>query len=216
MKYISTLLQREVQDLSRIEGLSEMPRLLSLLASRSASLLNFSALSRSLGFSNMTLKRYLSLLQAVFVVHLVPAWTANIGKRLIKSPKVFLNDTGLLGFLCGLTAESLQQRPEMAGILLENFVMQELFKQNCWSDTAPNIFYYRTAGGKEVDFVLEAQDGRVVGIEVKGSSRVQAPDLLLTNSERTVVGVFMLVIVGSVLIFQLLWSGLTYIQDEGR
>jgi predicted AAA+ superfamily ATPase len=174
--YVSTLLQREVKELSHIEGLSEMPRLLSLLASRSGSLVNFSDLSRNLRLSNMTLKRYLALLQAVFITHFVPAWAANIGKRLIKSPKVFLNDTGLLAHLCGITAKNLPERPNMTGVLLENFVMQELFKQREWNDISTNIYYYRTAAGKEVDFLLESAEGRIVGIEVKSTAKAQSAD----------------------------------------
>lgn len=171
--YVSTLLQREVKELSRIEGLSEMPRLLSLLASRSGSLVNFSDLSRNLGLSNMTLKRYLSLLEAVFIVRFVPAWAANIGKRLIKSPKVFLNDTGLLAHLCGITDRNIAERPDLTGILMENFVMQELFKQREWNDIFTHIYYYRTVAGKEADFLLESTDGKIVGIQVKRTAKAQ-------------------------------------------
>jgi predicted AAA+ superfamily ATPase len=175
--YISTLLQRDVKDLSSIEGLSEMPRLLSLLAARSSHMLNMSEISRSLGIAQMTLKRYFSLLQAVFIAALLPAWSGNIGKRLIKAPKLFLNDTGLLGFLSGLTADRIRENPDLSGPLVENFVMQELSKQRGWSDIYVNLFYYRTAAGKEVDFVIESLDGALVGIEVKSASTIRPVDL---------------------------------------
>lgn len=175
--YITTLLQRDVKDLSNIEGISELPRLLSMIAARSGALLNMSDLSRGLGLSNMTLKRYIALLQAVFVVHLLPPWSANIGKRLIKTPKAYLNDTGLLSFLLGADLGRLKGDPNMTGAILESMVMQELSKQRTWNDTAVSLFYYRTASGKEVDFILETLDGRIAGIEVKAASTVRTGDL---------------------------------------
>lgn len=175
--YIATLLQREVRDLARIEGLSEMPRLLSLVAARSGSLVSVSELSRSLGMPQMTLKRYVSLLRAVFIIQVLPAWSGNIGKRLIKTPKIFLNDTGLLGSLSGLNTDRLKRNPDLSGTLLENYVMQELSKQQGWSRTSISLYYYRTAGGKKVDFVLQAADGRIAAIEVKAASTVWQSDL---------------------------------------
>jgi predicted AAA+ superfamily ATPase len=136
-----------------------------------------SEISRSLGIAQMTLKRYFSLLQAVFIAALLPAWSGNIGKRLIKAPKLFLNDTGLLGFLSGLTADRIRENPDLSGPLVENFVMQELSKQRGWSDIYVNLFYYRTAAGKEVDFVIESLDGALVGIEVKSASTIRPVDL---------------------------------------
>ncbi|MFX0198759.1 MAG: ATP-binding protein [Candidatus Hodarchaeota archaeon] len=174
--YISTLVQRDVKDLSRIEGLSKMPRLLSLLAEQVGCLLNMSGLSKKLGISNMTLKRYARLFQAIFIAQLLPAWFGNVGKRLIKAPKVFLNDTGVLTFLLGLNVDQLLINPHKTGPVLENFVLQELNKQKSWSDIRLNLCYYRTATGKEVDFVLESLDGRIVGIEVKSASAVQSID----------------------------------------
>lgn len=173
--YITTLLQRDVQDLSKIEGLSEIPRLLSIVASRSASLLNMSETAREIGLSHMTLKRYIALLEAVFLIRMLPAWFGNIGKRLIKSPKVFLNDTGLLGYLLGINTENLLAAYDKTGPVIENFVMQELDKQKSWSRTQTNLFYYRTAGNKEIDFILETPDRRIAGIEVKAGFTVK-PD----------------------------------------
>lgn len=174
--YISTLLQRDVKDLSQIEGLSEMPRLLSLIAAQSCSLLNMSELSRDLGISHTSMKRYMTLLQAVFIVRLLPAWFGNVGKRLIKAPKAFLNDTGLLAYLSGINADHLLREPGKTGAVVENFVMQEFQKQISWHEVPLNLFYYRTAGGREVDFILETMDGRIVGVEVKSASTVQAND----------------------------------------
>jgi predicted AAA+ superfamily ATPase len=122
------------------------------------------------------MKRYMTLLQAVFIVRLLPAWFGNVGKRLIKAPKAFLNDTGLLAYLSGINADHLLREPGKAGAVVENFVMQELQKQISWNEISLNLFYYRTAGGREVDFILETMDGRIVGVEVKSASTVEAND----------------------------------------
>lgn len=174
--YVTTILQRDVRDLSNIEGLTELPRLLSLLAARVASLVNYAELSRSASMPQSTLKRYISLLQATFLVHTLPAWSGNLGKRLVRSPKLLLCDTGLISSLQGLNAERLASEPNLAGPLLENFVAMELVKQSAWSRTQPRLFHFRTHTGQEVDVVLEDAAGRVVGIEVKASATVGARD----------------------------------------
>ncbi len=123
--YLTTILQRDVRELSNIEALSEIPRLLTLLAARIGSLLNVADISRSLAVSYSTLNRYLALLQATFLVQPLPPWFANVGKRLVKSPKAFLNDTGLAANLLGInSAASLRAAPSAGGIV-ENFVAME-------------------------------------------------------------------------------------------
>jgi predicted AAA+ superfamily ATPase len=176
--YITTILQRDIRDLSRIEGLATIPRLLSLLAVRSGHLLNFSEISRTSGLPQATLKRYMALLEATFLIKLLPPWSANLSKRLVKSPKIFVMDTGLLSYLIGMDKNRFIAEPELAGPLLENFVIMELTKQISWSQTRPQMFHFRTqVGGKEVDIVLEDAAGRIVGIEVKAAHTVKAGDL---------------------------------------
>lgn len=174
--YITTILQRDVTELSRIEGVRELPRLLALIASQSGALVNMSSLSRDAGLVMMTLKRYRALLEAIFFVTRLNAWFKNVGKRLIKTPKLYLTDTGLLSYLMGTNQNRLDADPKFMGQLLENFVMQELFKQASWSATLPRIFYYRSVTGKEVDFILETRSGHIVGIEVKASATVDSSD----------------------------------------
>jgi predicted AAA+ superfamily ATPase len=174
--YVTALLQRDVRDLANIDGLTEMPRLLSLLAARVGGLLNMSELSRSSGIPNSTLKRYLSLLQATFLFQPLPAWSANLGKRLIKSPKIHLIDSGLTAHLAGVTHQRLDRDPLFFGHLLETFVVSELRKQIGWSDTRVNLYHYRTTTGREVDILLEDAAGRLVGLEVKASSTVGRKD----------------------------------------
>lgn len=174
--YVTTILQRDVRDLANIERLTEMPRLLSLLATRAASLLSYSDLSRAAAMPQSTLKRYMALLETVFLVQTLPAWSANLGKRLVKSPKSILCDTGLAAHLQGVDAQRLSAEPVLAGPLLENFVAMELKKQMTWSETRPNLYHFRTQAGREVDLVLEDAAGRLVGVEVKSAATASAGD----------------------------------------
>jgi len=99
--YLATILQRDIQDISKIEGLMELPNLLELIAARAGNLINFADLSRVTRLNAVTLKRYYTLLEVVFLVVEVPAWGNSFEKRLVKRPKVFINDTGLLCYLRG-------------------------------------------------------------------------------------------------------------------
>ena len=168
-------MQRDVRDLSRIEDISVVPRLLSILAARVSGLLNAADISRGAGIAQTTLKRYLCLLETVFLLQELRAWSSNVGKRFVKMPKVFLSDTGLAAHLLNLTEERLNQEPGQFGPLLENFVCMEVRKQATWSKERPQLFHWRTHAQQEVDLVLEA-GGRLAGVEVKASSTVTADD----------------------------------------
>ncbi len=186
--YLTTILQRDVRDLARIEGLADMPRLLALLAGRATGTLNAADLSRTLSVPLSTLKRYLALLEATFLVRLLPAWSANASARLAKAPKLLLADTGLLAHLTGASAERMAIDPGAAGPLLENFAAMELMKQSAWSRSRPALFHFRTASGREVDLVAEHPDGRVVGIEVKAAATVGPSDFRGLEALREVAG----------------------------
>ena len=121
-----------------------------------------------------TLKRYMALLEATFLIQTLPPWFVNIGKRLVKTPKLFLNDTGLLLHLTGADAARLRRDAMLCGAVLENFVVMELLKQRGWSKVRPSLHHFRTHNGDEVDIVLEDAAGRVVGIEVKAAGGVTA------------------------------------------
>ena len=145
--YISTLLQRDVRDLAHIDRLADMPRLLSVLAARTGNLMNMSELSRTTGIAFSTLRRYLGLLEATFVLQIIPAWSTNLSKRLVKSPKIFLIDGGLSAYLIGQTDPRTFQESTQFGHLLEAFVVMELRKQIGWSETHCRIYHYRSSSG---------------------------------------------------------------------
>jgi len=175
--YVNTIVHREVRDLANIDYLAEIPRLLRLLAARVSSQMNYTELANALGLPQTTVKRYLSLLEMTYLLCPLSAWSPNLGKRLIKRPKIFLNDTGLVSYLIGMDERRIEREPTLLGPLLENFVVMELRKQITWSRAQAQLFHFRTRKGQEVDIVLEDPSGQLVGIEVKAASTVRDQDL---------------------------------------
>lgn len=174
--YVQAVLQRDVRDLANIEQLTEIPNLLQLLATRSATLLNFAELSRTAGIAQSTLKRYFAMLEMLFLVVRVPPWERNPGKRLVKAPKVFLPDSGLLLHFMATTAESLSSKPGLPGGAVETWVLSELLKHVAFSRQRLSLWHYRTLSNMEVDFILENRLGQITGIEVKASATVDGKD----------------------------------------
>jgi len=175
--YVTTVIHRELRDLANIEYLSELPRLLSLLAARSGGQLNYAEISGAIGLPQTTLKRYLSLLEAIYLFVPLPAWAPNLGKRLVKRPKILLNDSGLMAHLIGLDEQQVERDATSFGHSLECFVAMELRKQLTWSSTRPSMYHFRTHTNVEVDLVLESPSGQLVGIEVKSAARVRDEDV---------------------------------------
>jgi predicted AAA+ superfamily ATPase len=186
--YISTILQRDVRDLARVDALHNLPNLLKLLAARGSGLLNLADVGRDAGLPHTTLTRYLALLETVFLVHRLPAWSANLGKRLVKAPKLHLVDTGLACHLVGTDARRLNEDRSLLGRMLETFVVGELRKQLSWSEPQTALLHYRTAAGSEVDVVLERAGGSVVAIEVKASATVGTQDFTALQALRDQLG----------------------------
>lgn len=186
--YLTTILQRDVRDLSNIAGLADLPKLMRLLAARATTLLNASQLSQASGIATSTLKRYLGLLEGTFLIERIPAWSSNLSKRLVRSPKIVLLDSGLLCHLQGLDADALRQDPDRFGPILENFVIREISKQVGWSETAPRLYHYRTHGKQEVDILLEDSAGRIVAVEVKSRATIRARDFAAMRDLQDALG----------------------------
>jgi uncharacterized protein len=174
--YINSILQKDIRELANIEGLNEIPNVLELIAGRVGGILNLSDISRVAGIPNTTLQRYYALLQHVFLIVHLPAWTPNLEGRVIKAPKVFINDTGLLCYLRGESADSFLKNRTGAGSIFENFAVMEVIKQLSWSDISLNPYHFRTHKGHEVDIVLENRKKQLYGIEVKTASSVDKND----------------------------------------
>lgn len=174
--YVATVLLRDVRELAAIETAGALPRLLALVVSRAPGLLNASDLGRDAGLPTNTLKRYLALLETLFMIERVPPWFANVGKRLVKSPRLHVVDSGLACHVLGLTsARALEQSPLRGGVL-QNFVAMELRKQAEASAARPRLFHLRSHEGLEVDVVLEDSRHRLVGVEVKASATLKGSD----------------------------------------
>lgn len=170
--YVDTILQRDVRDLTNVQNLADLPRLLQLLATRVGGLLNYADIARSLSLPQTTVRRHFALFEATFLLRMLPPWCTNLGKRLVKSPKIYTVDTGLAASLLAADEGRLSRNPQAKGMLLENFVVMELTKQATWSRSNPRLFFYRTPAGAEVDVVAEDRSGAIVGIEVKAAASV--------------------------------------------
>lgn len=186
--YVSTILQRDVRDLARVEALHALPNLLKLLAARASGLLNLADVGRDAGLPHTTLTRYLALLETVYLVHRLPAWSRNLGQRLVKAPKLHVVDTGLACHLIGADARRLNEDRHLLGRVLETFVVGELRKQVSWTDPRIALCHFRTAAGSEVDVVLEKPDGSVAAVEVKASVTVGASDFTALEALRDQLG----------------------------
>ncbi len=174
--YVSLVLQKDIMDLSKIENITHIPNLMMLLAARVGALLNTEELARSLKLSSVTLHRYIGLLKTLFLVNMLPAWNKNIGKRLVKSPKIYLNDTALQLFLLNIDIDRLRKDQTLTGSVVENFVVLELLKQISWNDSMINMFHYRDYKRSEIDIILEGPGGDIVAIEIKSSQTIITDD----------------------------------------
>jgi predicted AAA+ superfamily ATPase len=167
--YVGTYLERDVRSLTQVGDLVQFQLFLQALAARSAQLLSLSDVSRDLGISVNTVKRWLSVLEATFQVVLLRPYFANIGKRLVKGPKVYFTDPGTLCHLVGLDDPILAARGPLAGALVETLVIGELVKAAWHQGLSPRLYFWRTATGVEVDALVESA-GAFVPIEVKAGA----------------------------------------------
>jgi uncharacterized protein len=175
--YMRTLLERDVRDLANIEGLTQLPRLFALLAARSGETLNISSLGRDTGIPHTTLTRYLDLLRALFLLREIPAWSIDVDRRFLKTAKAYLADTGLLCHLTRMDERALRADRERFAKVLKSFAAMEILKLAQLSETRPWLMHLRTVRQKEVDFLLERGDGRLVGVQVLATPNVQPEDV---------------------------------------
>jgi hypothetical protein len=174
--YVADLVARDVAQLSDIERTAQMRALIRLLAARSAQLLVAAGVGSGVGVSQATALRYIGLLEEVFLIKRIPAWSRNLSSRAGSTPKIAFVDSGIAANLLGADARSLIRPEGPFGPLLAGFVHMELARQATWSDTRAELFHYRTKDKVEVDVVLENRQGKVVGIEVKAASTVGRED----------------------------------------
>jgi hypothetical protein len=174
--YVADIVNRDVIQLSEIERGAEMRALTGLVAARSGQLLVPGSLANQLGLAQPTVKRYLSLLEEVFLIKRIPAWSRNLSTRSVGTAKVAMVDSGVAANLLDLDASSLRQPTSPLGPLLEGFVAMELARQLTWSRQRAELYHYRTKDQIEVDLVIENRRRQVVAIDVKAASTVRAED----------------------------------------
>jgi uncharacterized protein len=176
--YIRTVTERDITELTGARRSQQLPRILSLLAARTANELVVTHIHDASGLgSRTTTEDYLAYLQMTYLVRLLPAWSRNLTRKITRHPKIHITDTGLAAHMLGKDPASLARPTDPArGPLLETFVHNELHRQTAWLDDDIRLHHLRDRDGAEVDIVAESADGRIVAIEVKAAPTATAAD----------------------------------------
>ncbi|WP_367718819.1 ATP-binding protein [Nitratireductor sp. GISD-1A_MAKvit] len=174
--YLTSILTRDLRDIADVEKLTELPKFVRLLAEHSGQLVNYSQLGAGINVSHKTGQRYVGLLEQVFLIATVQPWFTNALKRIVKTPKLHFLDSGLLASARGLTVDRVKADRGAFGGPLESFVFSEVLKLMTASDLRLTPYHFRDRDMREVDIVLERDDGKIAAIEVKASATVKAGD----------------------------------------
>ncbi len=190
--YVRLSVERDVQELSSIRQAAALPALLGRLAGQTAQILNITSAAAGTRLDHRTADSYIRLLEAVFLLYRLPAWSTTLVARSTASPKIHMLDSGVAARLLRLTPQKLAARSPAAltefGHLLETFAVGELLKQASWADWVSGTGHWRTRDGDEVDLVVERDDGMLVAFEVKAAGRVPGSDLTPLRKLRDATG----------------------------
>ncbi|WP_446830931.1 ATP-binding protein [Candidatus Foliamicus sp.] len=174
--YLTSILTRDLRDVADVEKLTQLPRFVRLLAEHSGQLANYSQFGAGISVSHKTGQRYVGLLEQVFLIATLQPWFTNALKRIVKTPKLHFLDSCLLASARGLTFDRVKADRGSFGALLESFVFSEVLKLMTASDLRLTPYHFRDRGMREVDIVLERDDGMIAGVEVKASATVKSGD----------------------------------------
>ena len=174
--YINALVERDIQDIAQLDQVKQVPQLLSICAEMTGQLLNLSQIGGQIGLDSKTVDKYIGILEKLFLVRRLPAWSRNELSRLIKTPKLHFLDSGLQSTLTRLSPELIFNQRVRFGATLETWVFGELQKILSLSDQSWFLSHYRDKDQVEVDFVLESAQREIIGIEVKAAASVSASD----------------------------------------
>lgn len=167
--YLDTYLKKDVSALAHVGDRREFQRLIQLLAANTAQVLNMTTYANDLGVDIKTIKRWIAILEASYIIFLLPPYYNNLGRRLVKSPKVYFYDTGLVAYLTGVESKAQFLQGPMAGSLFENGVIADIYKNQLHHKTHTDLYYFRTHSGLEVDLILDRKSSRDF-IEIKLNS----------------------------------------------
>ena len=174
--YIKSRITKDVQSIGDVDinQISSLAKLLQLLAGQISSLVNYKNIADKIKISDKTVKKYIEILEALYIIKLVPAYANNQLKRVVKSPKVHFIDSGLASYLLNVDADgAMVKQGKLYGDIVESFVYSELIKHKTTADKRVSIYHFRDQQKKEVDFVLESSDSKIVAIEVKSGSNIK-------------------------------------------
>ena len=174
-QYIQSIIERDIHDISQIKDGSDVARFIEYLAHQTAQLLNVTETGKALGHTRVTVEKYLSILEKLYLVRRLPAWHRNHGKRLVKAPKIHVCDSGLAAALSGTTETMWMEKRGHFGHLLESFVLQQLTLQASWLPEKTRLWHYRDKDKVEVDCVLTRGD-QTWGVEVKAAGSITSSD----------------------------------------
>lgn len=166
--YLDTYLHKDVRSLSNIGDLRDFQRFIQLLAANTSQQLNMATYAGDLGVAVPTIKRWLSVLEASYIIFLLPPFYRNYGKRITKSPKIYFYDTGLVAYLTGTDTFEHYSKGPMAGALFENYIVAEILKKETHKNTDAKLYYFRTNHGVEVDVIIDRKRYKEV-IEIKNT-----------------------------------------------
>ncbi|HHD82278.1 MAG TPA: ATP-binding protein [Campylobacterales bacterium] len=170
--YISTYVERDIRDVGELRDISAFIRFYNIIAPRSCGLLNKSDLANDASLSEATVSNYLSMLEMIYQIALLQPYSSNISKRFIKSPKLFMTDSGLFAHLLDIHSADELHASVHKGDIVETFVYAELLKHISYSEVQPQLYHYRTNDKKEIDFIVEKRN-KVFAIEVKSAKSVK-------------------------------------------
>jgi len=166
--YVMTYLERDVRNMTKVHDLALFQKFLRLCAGRVGQVLNQSGLANEVGVSNTTIQHWLSILEASYIIFRLQPYYENFGKRMIKSPKLYFFDVGLVSFLLGIETTQQMSRDPLRGNLFENMVVLELMKMRMNQSLAPNLYYYRDSHHNEIDLIYKKAH-ELIPIEIKSS-----------------------------------------------
>ncbi|MCY4153370.1 MAG: ATP-binding protein [Aestuariivita sp.] len=174
--YLESIIARDIRDIAQIEQIAMMHQLMTVLGEHSGRLVNYSSIGSALNLNHVTTRKYVHILESLFLIEAVPPWFSRRLKRTTKSPKLHFLDTGLLSALQNLSTDRVKSNKTVFGPILESFALCELRKLTSLSEQRCSFFHFRDKEKKEVDIILENRQGDIVGIEVKASATVNSND----------------------------------------
>lgn len=174
--YLQTYIERDIRSLSAVSNVLNFVKFMRILAARTAQLINYTEIAGEIGVTTHTIQAWVSILKTSGIIYILHPYSNNLSKRLIKTPKIYFMDTGLVSYLTGWKTPQTLEAGAMSGALMETYAVSEIIKSYLHNGRKPNIYYYRDKDKREIDILLE-QDGTFYPIEIKKKSNPNTNDI---------------------------------------